>query len=141
VSWGIEPGSQSEPDREFTDAQDKRAESGESPSERGSAALHPCDYEVRVFDPEELNATWSAVRPGVDYVEAAREAEHTAAAVRARLFPYLKHRDALDAVMAMVDLGGNPYLWLRLGTRGSLDLVELVRDGLRSRGELADEAG
>lgn len=110
------------------------------PSANWDAASQRCDHEVRVFDPEELNATWSAVRPEVDYVAASREAERVAAVVRLSLYPYLKHRDALDAVVAMVDLDGSPYLWLKLCAGASLELVELAHDGLRFRGEWADEA-
>ena len=101
---------------------------------------HECDHAVRMFDAEAFNATWSEVRPGPDYVQGSRAAERVARMVRLELLPYLKHRTALDAVLAMTDLDGNPSVWVKLGAAATVELVELARDGLRTRGELADEA-
>ena len=101
---------------------------------------HDCDHAVRMFDAEAFNATWSGVRPGPDYVQGSREAERVARMVRLELLPYLKRRTALDAVLAMTDLDGNPSVWVKLGAAATIELVELARDGLRARGTLADEA-
>jgi hypothetical protein len=98
-----------------------------------------CDYAVRMFDADAFNATWSGLRPGADYVQGSREAERVAAMVRVGLLPYLKHRTALDAVLAMTDLDGNPSVWVKLGAAATVEVVELARDGLRARGELADD--
>jgi len=97
------------------------------------------DYAVRMFDADAFNATWSGLRPGADYVQGSREAERVAAMVRSGLLPYLKHRTALDAVLAMTDLDGNPSVWVKLGAAATAEVVELARDGLRARGELADD--
>jgi len=111
---------------------------GGDTTDREEAPPHDCDYTVRMFDADAFNATWSGVRPGADYVQGSREAERVAGVVRVGLLPYLKHRTALDAVLAMTDLDGNPSVWVKLGAAATVELVELARDGLRARGELAD---
>jgi hypothetical protein len=92
------------------------------------------------FDPEELNVTWSDVRPDVDDVEGSRIAEDAGRAVRELLYPYLKSSSALDGVQPMIDLDGNPYVWLRPSAAATLELLDLARVGLRLCGDLVGEA-
>jgi hypothetical protein len=119
-----------------------RAGSDESGGE-SEAAGRQCERcrvdAVRMLDAEEFHATWSAVRPGVDYAGGSREAERAADVVRA-LYRRVARRAALDRVEAMTDLDGNPYLRVDLNAAGALDVVALMLDGLRFRGEITDGA-
>src|ERR1700738_4959816 len=105
----------------------------------------PCtpggDDGVLMFDAEEYNLTWSRVRPGeaVNHLPGLFVSEETAAVVRELLFPYLKNRHELDAVQARTDDDGSPYLWLRLGAAGVLELVGAARVGFWMRGGGVDD--
>jgi len=96
---------------------------------------------VWAFDPEGLNATWTAVRPGDDYVPGSREAERVADLVRDEVFRNVKDRTAMDAVFAMVEQDGSTHVWVKLGTAGALELVERLRACREVSDELVDEAG
>lgn len=112
----------------------------EEPDPEASGCGGQGDEAVWMLDAEELNVTWSGVRPGVNYIRGGLTAQRAATAARL-LYPHVKHHAALDRVQAMTDLDGKPYLRVDLNTAGVYDLVALVLDGLRFRGELASGAG
>lgn len=96
-----------------------------------------------MVDAEELNVQWSGVRPGVGhraYIRGGFTAQRAAVAV-CSLYRCVDSRASLDRVAAMTDLDGRPYLRVDLNVAGVYDVVALVLDGLRFRGELVDEHG
>lgn len=140
MSWGTEPDSQDEPVNEIAGAQHGRAEPSGACGLAGGASSFEYGDEVRVFDADVLNATWSEVRPGADYVPGSREAERAASLVRTEVYQHLKHRSDLDAVLAMVELDGSAHVWLKLSAPGALELVKVVQQGRQSSSARDDEA-
>lgn len=113
-------------------------------SGRTGARCDRCAGEAaRMVDAEDLNIEWSGVRPGVGYrayIRGGFAAQRAAVAVCA-LSRCVKHWASLDRVAAMTDLDGRAYLRVDLNVAGVYDVVALVLDGLRFRGELVDGNG
>jgi hypothetical protein len=112
---------------------DCEAESGDSGI--GASGLRD-DGTVRLVDPEQFNAAWSVVRPGVDYIDGNAEARRAGAAVR-EVYEQFTHRSPLDAMQMMTDADGNPYLVLYLGAELVHEVVTVIRAGLCA---VADES-
>lgn len=93
---------------------------------------------VLAFDAEMLNVEWSGVLPGVRYGPGNLEADRVAGVLR-ETYRCLKHHCMADRVLPMTDLGGRPFVHVNLNADGVFELSELVRDGLRWRGEAVDE--